>query len=89
MSEQLTFSAQAWSDYVYWQEEDKKTLKQINKLLKDIGRNGYAGIGKPEPLKGEWTGYWSRRRDEKNRLIYRIIDDKIEIVQCRTHYNDK
>ncbi len=80
---------EAWEDYVYWQLQDKKTLKKINSLLKDIDRNGYEGIGKPEPLNGNWSGYWSRRIDEKNRLIYKIVDDTIRIAQCRTHYGDK
>ena len=79
----------AWEDYVYWQTQDKKTLKRINALLKDIDRNGYEGIGKPEPLTGNWSGYWSRRIDEKNRLVYRIVDETIRIAQCRIHYGDK
>lgn len=79
----------AWEDYVYWQTQDKKTLKRINALLKDIDRNGYEGIGKPEPLTGNWSGYWSRRIDEKNRLVYRMVDETIRIAQCRTHYGDK
>ena len=79
----------AWEDYVYWQTQDKKTLKRINALLKDIDKNGYEGIGKPEPLTGNWSGYWSRRTDEKNRLVYRIVDETIRIAQCRTHYGDK
>ena len=79
----------AWEDYVYWQTQDKKTLKRINALLKDIDRNGYEGIGKPEPLTGNWSGYWSRRIDEKKRLVYRIVDETIRIAQCRTHYGDK
>lgn len=79
----------AWEDYVYWQTQDKKTLKRINALLKDIDKNGYEGIGKPEPLTGNWSGYWSRRIDEKNRLVYRIVDETIRIAQCRTHYGDK
>ena len=78
----------AWEDYLYWQEQDRKTLKRINHLLKDIDRNAFAGIGKPEPLKHERQGYWSRRIDDTNRLIYRVINDQIEIAQCRAHYND-
>lgn len=80
---------EAWEDYVYWQTQDKKTLKKINSLIKDIDRNGYEGIGKPEPLTGNWSGYWSRRIDEKNRLVYKIVDNTIRIAQCRTHYGDK
>lgn len=79
----------AWEDYLYWQARDKKTLKRINLLLQDIDRNGYSGIGKPEPLKGNLQGYWSRRIDESNRLVYRISDNRIEILQCRTHYGDR
>lgn len=77
----------AWEDYLYWQKQDKKTLKRINLLLQDIDRNGYSGIGKPEPLKGNLQGYWSRRIDDVNRLVYRIIDNRIEILQCRSHYS--
>lgn len=79
----------AWEDYEYWQTQDKKTLKKINTLIKDIDRNGYIGIGKPEPLTGNWNGYWSRRIDDKNRLIYKIVDGTIRIAQCKTHYGDK
>lgn len=76
----------AWEDYVYWQTQDKKILKRINLLLKDIDRNRYEGIGKPEPLKYELQGFWSRRIDETNRLVYRIKGECIEILSCRTHY---
>lgn len=79
----------AWEDYVYWQTQDKKTLKRINALIKDIDRNGYEGVGRPEPLTGNWAGYWSRRIDEKNRLVYKIVDETIRIAQCRTHYGEK
>ena len=79
----------AWEDYLYWQSQDKKTLKRINQLLKDNDRNGYTGIGKPEPLKSDMKGYWSRRIDDVNRLVYRIADNRIEILQCRSHYGDK
>lgn len=79
----------AWNDYTYWQEQDKKTLKRINLLIQDIDRNGNHGIGKPEPLLGDMAGFWSRRIDDKNRLVYRVQEGKIEIVQCRTHYKDK
>jgi toxin YoeB len=79
----------AWDDYIGWQSEDKRTLKKINQLLKDIDRNGYDGIGKPEPLTGNLSGFWSREIDDKNRLVYRIRDNKIEIAQCKGHYDDK
>ena len=83
------WSDEAWEEYVYWQTQDKKTLKKINSLVKDIERNGYEGIGNPEPLKHEWNGYWSRTIDEKNRLIYRTDGDMIEIAICGGHYGDK
>ena len=89
MSKELAFARQAWEDYLYWQAQDKKTLKRINALIQDIKRNEFDGIGKPEPLKGDLAGCWSRRIDEKNRLIYRISDTTIHIEQCRTHYQDK
>jgi toxin YoeB len=84
----LIFKQTAWEDYLYWQTQDKKTLKRINQLLKDIERNGYEGIAKPEPLKGELSGWWSKRIDEVNRLVYRIKDEQIEIIQCGAHYRD-
>lgn len=85
----LTFTGDAWEDYLYWQGQDKRTLKRINDLIKDIMRNGYDGIGKPEQLRGKYSGYWSRRIDEKNRLIYRICGEVIEIYSLRTHYGDR
>ena len=80
---------EAWDDYLFWQTQDKKTLKRINKLLQDIERNGYNGIGKPESLKGDLSGFWSVQIDEKNRIVFRIEDGKLEIVQCGSHYRDK
>ena len=80
------WSDEAWCDYVDWQSQDKKTIKKINQLLKDIDCNGYTGIGKPEPLKYELQGFWSRKIDSENRLVYRIDDEQIEIAQCKTHY---
>jgi len=79
----------AWKEYIEWQTQDKKTLKKINNLLKDIDRNGYNSIGKPEPLRGNLTGFYSVRIDEKHRLVFRISDDTIEIAQCGSHYGDK
>ncbi|ANU40217.1 Txe/YoeB family addiction module toxin [Flavonifractor plautii] len=79
---------EAWADYLYWQQQDKKLLKRINQLLKDIDRSGYDGIGKPEPLKSNLSGWWSRRIDDTHRLVYRIRDGRIEIAQCRTHYGE-
>ncbi len=85
----IVFSEQAWQEYLSWQTEDKKTLRKINQLLQDISRNGNDGMGKPEALKHNLSGYWSRRIDEKNRLVYRIAGDNIEIIQCKNHYSDK
>ena len=82
----LAFSEQAWEDYLYWQSQDKKMMKRINLLLRDIERSGYDGIGKPEPLKGNLSGYWSRRIDDSHRLVFRIEGETSEILQCRGHY---
>jgi len=82
------FSESAWAEYLHWQENDKKILKRINQLLKDIDRNKFEGLGKPEPLKGNYSGWWSRRIDDGHRLIYRIKEDVIEIYQCKGHYDD-
>ena len=84
----LIFSEKAWEDYLYWQSQDKKTLKRINQLLRDISRNSFDGIGKPEPLKGNFSGFWSRRIDDTNRIVYRISNENIEIIQCKGHYKD-
>lgn len=85
----LAWDEEAWDDYVAWQSEDKKTLKRINALIKDIRRNGNHGIGKPEPLRYMKGGWWSRRINEKDRLIYRIVESQLEILQCRNHYDDE
>ena len=79
----------AWEEYLYWQTQDKKTLKRINKLLTDIDRNGYNCSGKPEPLKGNLSGYWSVRIDEKSRIVFLFYCELIEIIQCGSHYGDK
>lgn len=79
---------EAWEDYVYWQMQDKKTIRRINQLLQDAKRNGYTGIGKPEPLKGEFSGFWSRRIDDVNRFVYRIRDGVLEVLSCKGHYDD-
>jgi toxin YoeB len=89
MDRQLSFKQKAWDDYLDWQTQDKKTLKRINQLLKEMLREPFNGIGKPEPLKGELSGLWSRRIDDTNRLLYRVSEDTIEIIQCRTHYEIK
>lgn len=79
----------AWEEYLYWQTQDKKTLKKINRLLTDIDRNGYQCIGKPEPLRGNLSGFWSVRIDEKNRIVFRISAGILEIAECGSHYGDK
>ena len=79
---------EAWEDYLYWQTEDRKVLKRINALLRDIERDNFNGIGKPEPLKGELSGFWSRRIDDVNRFVYRIRNGSLEILSCRGHYYD-
>lgn len=85
----IIFTENAWEDYLYWQTQDKKTLKRINQLIKDIERGGHEGIGKPEPLKGNLSSYWSRRIDDCNRLVYRLQDGYIELYGLRSHYGDK
>lgn len=83
------FTENGWKDYVYWQTEDRKTLRKINALLEDIFRNGNTGIGKPEALMGHLAGYWSRRINDKDRFIYKIAGENIYILACRYHYDDK
>ncbi|MBR0140132.1 MAG: Txe/YoeB family addiction module toxin [Firmicutes bacterium] len=80
------FTENGWADYVSWQTEDRKTLRRINQLIADIERNGSAGIGKPEPLRGDLSGFWSRRINDKDRLIYRVEGENIIILACRYHY---
>lgn len=82
------FTENAWIDYKYWQTEDRKTLKRINSLIDDISRNGNSGIGKPEALRGNLSGFWSRRINDKDRLIYKIDENNIYIIACRKHYSD-
>ena len=83
----LIFAERAWEEYLYWQETDKKTLKRVNLLLKDIARNGNDGLGKPEPLR--YRDGWSRRIDDVNRLVYQLkADGSVEILQCKGHYDD-
>lgn len=84
----LIFDEQAWDEYLRWQSLDKKTLKRINSLIADIQRNSFDGIGKPEPLRYQLAGFWSRRIDEKNRIVYRVVEDRIEIVSLCSHYGD-
>ena len=82
----LIFSEHAWSDYLYWQKTDRKVLKRINTLIKDVQRSPFEGIGKPEPLKENLSGFWSRRIDDTNRLVYAVDDQAITIISCRYHY---
>ena len=82
----LIWSEDAWDDYLFWQTQDKKILKRINDLIKLIQRDPFQGIGDPEPLKHNWKGYWSRRINKEHRIIYKIHDDELWIVQCRYHY---
>jgi toxin YoeB len=83
----LAWDVDAWEDYLYWQENDKKVLHRINELIKDCIRNPFKGIGKPEPLKGNYAGCWSRRITDENRLVYTIKDKRLHILQCRFHYD--
>ena len=85
----IIFSEEAFEQYRYWLTQDRKTLSRINSLIQDIVRNGNKGIGKPELLKGDFQGFYSRRIDEKNRLIYRLEQDCVIIISCKSHYNDK
>lgn len=82
----VQFSSRGWEDYLYWQQYDKRILKKINDLLKDISRNPYEGVGKPEPLKHALSGFWSRRITDEHRLVYRVEDEVIKVAQARYHY---
>ncbi len=84
----ILWDERAWNEYLEWQNEDKKTLKKINAIIKDIQRNLYIGIGKPEPLSGNLSGWWSRRIDSANRIVYREKDVVIVIASCKGHYDD-
>jgi toxin YoeB len=84
----LVWDESAWDDYTWWQVQDRKVLRRINTLIKDIARNANEGIGKPEPLKYGFQGYWSRRITDEHRLIYKVVGDQIRIAQCRYHYED-
>tara|TARA_R110000782_G_scaffold149008_4_gene241724 strand:- start:1382 stop:1648 length:267 start_codon:yes stop_codon:yes gene_type:complete len=86
MIEILFWTKEAWSDYVYWQHQDRKTLKRINKLIADTQHSLYEGIGKPEPLKENLTGFWSRRIDDSNRLVYTVENKQLIIISCHYHY---
>ena len=83
----LIFVDESWEDYLFWHKIDRKILERINNLVKDISRNPYSGLGKPEPLKYKYQGFWSRRITEEHRLIYRVVDNEIQIAKCRFHYD--
>jgi toxin YoeB len=83
----ISFRERAWQDYLYWQATDKQILKRINTLIKDIQRNPFIGIGKPEPLKHQFAGFWSRRINDEHRLVYTFIESELVIIQCRYHYD--
>ena len=82
----VVFDQDGWDDYLWWQQQDRKVLRRINTLIADIARNGNDGIGKPEPLRHGFHGYWSRRITEEHRLVYRVDDDTVRIAACRYHY---
>ena len=86
MSRKLAWTDEAWADYIYWQSQDKKTLKRINRLITETKRNPFEGIGKPEALRENLAGFWSRRIDEMNRLVYAVNDEYVTIISCRYHY---
>jgi len=86
MIEVIVWTKEAWKDYLYWQGQDKKTLRRINKLISATLRNPFAGIGKPEALKENLSGFWSRRIDDSNRLVYAVDDNRLTIISCRYHY---
>jgi toxin YoeB len=82
----IIFHEQAWDDYLYWQKQDRKMLARLNSLIKECTRTPFEGTGKPEPLKGQLSGWWSRRLNREHRLVYRVEDDQLLIAQCRYHY---
>lgn len=83
----VLWEERAWADYLYWQMQDRKTLKRINELVKDMQRDAFHGIAKPEPLHGSLSGYWSRRIDDTNRIVYDVIEDVLRVIACRGHYS--
>ena len=84
---ELVWQTNAWEDYLYWQEQDKKMLRRINDLINDTLRSPFKGIGKPEPLKGDLSGYWSRRITDEHRLVYAVKEKRVHVIQCRFHYH--
>ena len=89
MARNRLFTDNAWKDYLYWQAHDRKTLKKVNALIEDVCRNGYDGIGKPEPLAADLAGFWSRKINDKDRLVYQVTDETAYFIACRSHYGDK
>lgn len=87
MARLLTFTPTAWGDYLYWQGQDKKTLRRINALLNESLREPFGGIGKPEPLRGDLSGLWSKRIDDTHRLVYQVTDNELVVIACRFHYD--
>ena len=87
MAENLAWTQEAWKDYVFWQSQDRKTLKRINRLIEAVKRDPFEGVGKPEQLKENLSGFWSRRIDETNRLVYAVSDGHITVISCRYHYS--
>lgn len=83
----ITFEDAAWDDYLYWQQTDKAMLRRVNTLIRDIQRDPFSGIGKPEPLKFNFSGYWSRRIDDEHRVVYKVVDDEVILAQLRGHYD--
>jgi toxin YoeB len=88
MARSIRFTQEAWKDYTYWQGQDRKTLKRINVLIEATVREPFSGIGKPEPLLGNLSGYWSRRMDDTHRLVYAVDDADVDVISCRGHYDD-
>lgn len=88
MARSIRFTPAAWADYIYWQTQDKKTLKRVNLLIEASAREPFTGIGKPEPLLGNLAGYWSRRIDDTHRLVYVVDDADLDVIACRGHYDD-
>ena len=86
---QLLWNEDGWEDYLWWQTQDKKTLRRLNTLIRDMQRSPFEGLGKPEALKGDLSGWWSRRIDDENRIVYRVRDNALVIASCRSHYGDK
>jgi toxin YoeB len=88
MARRIVFTDHAWADYQYWQQTDRKRLRRLNTLIDAAAREPFSGMGKPEPLRGDWSGAWSRRMDERHRLVYEVQGNDLVVLQCRYHYGD-